>query len=168
MNSTILIRQAVPEDIPSIQEIALKTWPATYGNLLSKEQLAYMLDRIYSTTSLRDQFACGHRFYIADSAGEPVGFASVSKDGGAVFKLNKLYILPGSQKTGTGKSLLNEVIGYAKLNGAHQLIVQVKSDNPARHFYEKQGFVATQEIHIDIGNGYFIDDLVMQKIISPG
>src|SRR5262245_22589361 len=52
--TTLLIRPGGPSDIPAIQAIAQATWPvAYYPHILGTEQLAYMLDLLYSTEALR-------------------------------------------------------------------------------------------------------------------
>jgi ribosomal protein S18 acetylase RimI-like enzyme len=162
MNTSLLTRKATEADIGAIRRIAHETWPVAYGSLLSAEQLDYMLGLMYSESSLLEQMRKGHQFYMAELDGRAFGFASVSDEGDSVHKLNKLYIIPETQKTGAGKALLNEVINYAKQNGGTKLILQVKRDNPAKGFYEKQGFIVTREIDLDIGNGYFMSDYIME------
>ncbi len=155
------IREATMGDIPAIRHIAHHTWPVAYGQLLSQEQLTYMLDLMYSEQSLTDQINKGHRFYLAELDGNPHGFASVSDEGQHRFKLNKLYVLPDTQKTGAGKALLQQTITYAKQHNGLQLFLQVKKDNPSKGFYEKQGFEVIDEVDLDIGNGYFMNDFIM-------
>jgi len=157
----VQIRQATAKDIPTIRHIAHHTWPVAYGQLLTKEQLDYMLILMYSESSLADQLTKGHVFYMAELNGSPQGFASVSKEAEGKFKLNKLYVLPDTQKTGAGKALLHQAIQFAKDADGKELFLQVKRDNPARGFYEKQGFTITGEINLDIGNGYLMEDYIM-------
>jgi ribosomal protein S18 acetylase RimI-like enzyme len=157
----LLIRQATGTDIPAIRHIAHHTWPVAYGELLSKEQLEYMLNLMYSEESLQQQFGKGHTFYMAELDSHAHGFASVSAEGENKFKLNKLYVLPTTQKTGAGKALLQQVIQFAKDNQGTELFLQVKRDNPSKGFYEKQGFIITGEIDLDIGNGYLMQDYIM-------
>lgn len=45
------------------------------------------------------------------------------------------------------------------------LELNVNRQNKARIFYEKFGFVIVEEKDIPIGNGYFMNDYVMQKVI---
>ena len=162
MNTSVIIRKATPADIASIRQIAFATWPDAYGKLLPKEQLEYMLEWMYSETSLQEQMNKGHQFFMADLNGNSFGFASVSDEGDQRFKLNKLYVIPQTQKTGAGKALLDQVIGHAKQNNASVLFLQVKRDNIAKGFYEKQGFVITQEVDLEIGNGFFMNDYIME------
>jgi ribosomal protein S18 acetylase RimI-like enzyme len=161
MNTQLLIRPATATDIPAIRHIAHHTWPVAYGQLLSKEQLGYMLALMYSVESLEEQMNKGHQFYIAELDGKPHGFASVSQEDENRYKLNKLYVLPGTQKTGAGKALLQQAINFAKENKGRQLFLQVKKDNPSKTFYDKQGFTVIGEVVLDIGNGYVMDDYYM-------
>jgi hypothetical protein len=63
-----MVRIATLDDIPAIQQIAYKTWPSTYGGIISEEQIKYMLDLMYSTESLVQQMSKGHQFYLFESA----------------------------------------------------------------------------------------------------
>ena len=161
MNPELVIRKSTEADIPAIRQIAHATWPVAYGAILSKDQLVYMLEWMYSEKALLEQMHTGHRFYMAELEGKSFGFASVSAAGNDTFKLNKLYVTPDIQKTGAGKALLQEVIGYAKENGGNRLLLQVNRDNNAKGFYEKHGFIILEEIDLAIGNGYFMNDYVM-------
>jgi ribosomal protein S18 acetylase RimI-like enzyme len=162
MSTTLIIKKATPASIHDIRRIAQETWPVAYGELLSKEQLGYMMNLMYSEEALQEQMNKGHQFFMAELGETIFGFASVSDEGAARFKLNKLYIIPITQKTGAGKALLQEVINYAKQHGGNKLFLQVKRDNIAKGFYEKQGFVITGELDLDIGNGYFMNDYIME------
>jgi len=158
----LIIRTAITADIPAIQKIAHDTWPSTYGDIISMEQIHFMLDWMYSTASLEEQFNKGHAFFMAELDDVPHGFASISEEGDRLFKLNKLYVLPSTQKTGAGKALLQTAIDYAKGLGGKQLQLQVNRHNNAKNFYLKHGFTIIREFDFDIGNGYTMDDYVME------
>ncbi|MEN9599077.1 MAG: hypothetical protein RL596_1388 [Bacteroidota bacterium] len=157
-----MIRTANIQDIPAIRSIAERTWPSTYGSIISQAQIDYMLDLMYSDASLNKQMDSGHQFYIFDFEQAPIGFASVSKEADGIFKLNKLYILPTIQKTGAGKALLQQVKNYAKANGGSQLILQVNKHNNAKAFYEYQGFRVQKEMVFELDHGYVMDDYIME------
>ena len=154
------IREATSEDIIVIQEISKITWAETY-TFLPKGQMEFMLHWMYSTTSLQEQMKNGHQFYVAIVDENIVGFASVSKESSTICKLNKLYVLPTTQKTGAGKALLQRVVAYAKENGATAIQLQVNRNNNAKDFYLKQGFTILYEANFEIGNGFFMNDYVM-------
>jgi len=156
-----MIRAANLSDIPTIRSIAENTWPDAYSNIISPEQLHYMLNLMYSDSSLLHQMNNGHRFYIAEINEIAIGFASVSDEGNNVFQLNKLYVLPDTQKSGVGKSLIQKVINYAKLNGGKQVFLRVNKQNKAKLFYEKQGFSVLNESILELEHGYVMDDYIM-------
>ena len=58
--------------------MAYKIWPVTYGNILSPEQLDYMLKLIYDEKVLQEQMEKNVEFIIVYDGVHPVGFASFS------------------------------------------------------------------------------------------
>ena len=167
-----------------IRSVSERTWPSTYGHIISQEQIDFMLDWMYSDASLAKQMNTGCAFYIAsiknsnvyNGEWDAVGFCSVSPEeekdemdqvnekvaGSKAHKLNKLYVLPSAQGTGAGKSLLNKSIEVAKAAGSSSLFLQVNKLNTAYTFYLKHGFIKEAEFKFDIGNGFFMDDYVMR------
>jgi GNAT superfamily N-acetyltransferase len=160
------VQKATTEDIPLIRELTMQVWPQTYATILSQAQIDYMLEMMYSPSSLQQQMNSGAQFIIVYENEIPVGFASYQNTGNAVFKLHKLYVLPSQQGKGTGRTLLEYIISNIKENGAAALQLQVNRHNKARNFYEKLGFTVIQECAFDIGNGYVMDDYVMEKQLS--
>jgi GNAT superfamily N-acetyltransferase len=168
--SELTIRPAVLNDRAFIRSVSERTWPSTYGHIISQEQIDFMLDWMYSDDSLAEQFEKGHQFYIADLNGEDIGFCSVSAEQADAtmnpasnsYKLNKLYVLPTAHGTGSGKALLQKAIEVAKAAGANSLFLQVNKDNNAYHFYLKNGFIKESESIFEIGNGYVMDDYIMR------
>jgi len=168
----IMLRPATLSDRALIRSISERTWPSTYGHIISQEQIDFMLDWMYSDDSLEKQMNTGCEFFIASIKNEisdwdTVGFCSVSPDDEKVevsrsHKLNKLYVLPAAQGTGTGKALLHQAIEVAKAASSSSLFLQVNKHNNAYTFYLKQGFIKEAEFKFDIGNGFFMDDYVMR------
>lgn len=162
MSSVLHIREASENDIATIRYIATITWPDAYGSYISMAQLNYMLDMMYNDDSLLDQMNKGHQFYIAEHNRKTIGFASVSQEENNACKLNKLYILPTSQKTGAGKALLFKTIDFATSVAANFLYLQVNKQNNAQHFYKKHGFNVREASILEIGGGYIMDDYIME------
>ena len=162
----LIIRPATLSDRALIRSISERTWPSTYGHIISQEQIDFMLEWMYSDASLEKQMNTVCEVYIANLNGDDVGFCSVSPEAEdtneVAHKLNKLYVLPSAQGTGAGKALLNKSIEVAKASGSSSLFLQVNKQNDAYAFYLKHGFVKEQEFKFDIGNGFFMDDYVMR------
>ena len=167
--TSLQIRPGDLEDIPAIQAIAQATWPvAYYPHILGTDQLAYMLDLLYNSEALRIAMTeKGQRFLMLETKEGPIGFASYTPHyrGSAATHLNKLYVLPDTQGTGAGKLLLKAVITEATRSGAGALELNVNKRNPAVAFYQHMGFRIKRDEVIDIGQGYVMDDHVMELIL---
>jgi diamine N-acetyltransferase len=161
-NSPLSIRKATPHDLETIQEIAYQTWPVTYSSILNADSLSYMLNYFYSIDALSEQMNNGQQFFIATFNDVAVGFGSVSRHDHHTFKLNKLYVLPGIQKTGAGKALMDHAFEIAKTNNATHILLNVNRNNPAIGFYQKLGFIILRSEDVDLGNGVVQEDYVME------
>lgn len=161
----ILLRKAKEEDIPIIQDLAQNTWPAAYAEVIGTAQIEYMLEKMYNKGELLSQLQQGHIFLIAESGGQDLGFAgfSVIDSENRIYKLHKLYVLPEAHGKGIGKILINEVLSQVKAFGGTALQLNVNRANKAANFYKKGGFVIKETVDLDIGNGFFMNDYVMEK-----
>ena len=156
-------RSATAADIPLIRSMVKKIWPLTYGHILEAAQIDYMIGWMYSHERLEQQINAGDTFMMAMHHELPVGFAAYSKlpEKGS-FHLDKLYLLPETQGKGFGKKFLQEVITGVSRLGGNKLSLHVNRQNNAKDFYTAMGFVVVREEDNDIGEGYFMNDYVMQ------
>ena len=161
----ILLRKAKEQDIEAIQNIANSTWYNTYADYLSAEQIEYMLDKMYDKGVLLYQLQEGQIFLIAEEAQRDVGFAgfSVSDRESNCYKLHKLYVLPEMHGRGVGKLLLNEVVSQVRNLGGKSLELNVNRNNKAADFYKAAGFEIKKSVDLDIGEGFFMNDYLMER-----
>jgi ribosomal protein S18 acetylase RimI-like enzyme len=162
----ITILEATIKDIATIQEIAYKTWPVAYGQILSSAQLDYMLEIMYSSETLNDNLTSkGHHFMLAKEGSICLGFASCEHHylDSKTTRLHKLYLLPEAQGKGVGKLLLDKIVILAKENHSDIISLNVNKFNKAFAFYKKMGFEIVDEEILEIGNGFVMDDYKMEK-----
>jgi RsiW-degrading membrane proteinase PrsW (M82 family)/ribosomal protein S18 acetylase RimI-like enzyme len=164
--ASLRLRRAYEKDIPLIRDLTMKIWPQTYSTILSATQIDYMLDMMYSESSLQQQMKENHEFIIVNDGIEPVGFASFSLLEPGVYKLHKIYVMPQNQGKGTGKFVINEILKVITMKSGKSLQLNVNRNNKAKDFYEKLGFVVIREEDNDIGNGYLMNDYVMEKKVQ--
>ncbi len=162
------IKQINKEGIALIQDIAYRTWPDTFGEILSQTQIEYMLDMMYSDSALIKQMEpYRHVFLVAFYENIPLGFISyeLNYKKEAVTKIHKIYLLPESQGKGIGAALMNRVQEIGKVNQQKALTLNVNKYNKAVRFYEKLGYKIIKHEDIDIGNGFLMEDAVLMKKI---
>lgn len=152
------------EQLPIVIDLTKKIWPVAYGEILSKAQLDYMIDKFYNETALRELIQKGHIFYLAQDDNENyVGFVSyeINCEPNKT-KIHKIYVLPETQGTGLGRQFFELVKEKAIGNNQNAIFLNVNKYNNAIHFYMKLGFAKVKDEVIDIGNGYVMDDYVME------
>ncbi|MFY8182545.1 MAG: GNAT family N-acetyltransferase [Flavobacterium sp.] len=155
---------ATKEQLVIVKNLAYKIWPNAYETILSKAQLDYMLEMIYSIDSLEKQFNNGHIFLLIEDNQNFIGFASyeLNCNNSNKTKLQKLYVLPEIQGKGIGKQVIDYIKEKVVLSNNLALFLNVNKFNKAKDFYQKYGFKIIKEEVIDIGNNYIMDDYVME------
>lgn len=174
MEKHLEIRPAGTDDIATIKAMAEVVFTDTYKDILSPEQLDYMMDMMYSEPSLRSQLTVQkHKYYIAEYDGTPSGYVSVSfdgeDDGVQVFHLQKIYVMPGFQGKGIGKALFGQAESFILSiagKAAVRMELNVNRNNKAKAFYEHMGMVQSRQGDFPIGNGYYMNDFIMSKALS--
>jgi diamine N-acetyltransferase len=158
------------KDFETIRKIAFETWPNAYGKIVTQEQLDYMLDKIYAIDSLQQQQEnLGHRFIVAvDENNAAIGFASFStyENQNNHHRLHKLYVLPNQQQKGIGKLLLESIYSEIRKKGNGSIELNVNRYNNALAFYQKLGYEILREEDIDIGEGFYMNDYVLFRIVQ--
>lgn len=163
------IARATEEDLEAIAELAGVIWRAHYPGIISAGQIEYMLAKMYSLETLREDLRQGGiRYERLLAGGLFLGFAAY---GGTaeprVFKLHKLYLHPQWHGRGLGSLLLRHCEAEAARTGARSLVLSVNKNNVrARAVYAHHGFVVKQAVVVDIGGGFVMDDFIMEKMLD--
>lgn len=159
------VRPATAQDVPAIIDIAEQTWWPAYREILSYDQIRYMLNVLYAPSKLQSEIANGDQTYLVlEDDGIIRAFASFSQrnDDRLVAKVHKLYVLPVGQKQGYGRALIAEIEGRLRGKGIGIVELNVNRFNAARGFYERLGFRVVRQEDIPIGP-YWMNDYVMRK-----
>lgn len=161
----IEVRKASTEDYEIIRDLANRTWFTTYSEILSQEQLDYMLEMMYSLQAYTEQILIkSHHFLLASEEGIFFGFASYELNyHSETAKIHKLYVVPEAQGKGVGQKLLSVIQNEALKNSNDKIVLNVNRFNKAVNFYQKAGFEKAGEEDINIGNGYLMEDFIMRK-----
>lgn len=160
----ITIHKATTDNISIIRTMASVVFPDTYKEILSPEQIDYMMEWMYSEESLYRQITAeGHIYYIAYQDNVPVGYLSIQPEGEDIYHLQKLYILPTFQGMHLGERLFKHAIMAIKeLHPTPcQMRLNVNRQNKALTFYQKMGMTKVDEGDFAIGNDYYMNDFIM-------
>lgn len=153
----------VEEDlVPLTSFFAKDVFIDYYTNLIGKEQTIYMADKFLSEQSIQDLVNNGAIFKLVLDNNEPVGFIEYIKEKDRVF-LSKLYVRKDKRNKGIGKMMLEDCIEYTKNNKLNKIYLTVnKGNNQTIKKYDHLGFKQIDAVVNDIGNGYVMDDYILQ------
>ena len=152
--------------LPAIHGLAHVIWPDTFREILSAGQITYMLNLMYNMEALMElEKKKDHQFLLAILKDEPVGFALYhpKENFPSISRLSKIYLLSSHQGKGIGKNIIDYICKELVAGGFSLLELNVNRNNKALGFYEKLGFEIAGEEDIDIGQGYFMNDYILQR-----
>ena len=162
----VKILKAGENDLPVIHDMAQIVFRHTYLDILSPQQMEYMMEWMYSLPNLHKQLSEGHVYFIAYISGRPCGYMSIQKEGIdsgiMVFHLHKLYVMPSEQGKGVGKLLFNQAVDYVTNSFLPSRIeLNVNRNNNAVGFYRHIGMRILREGDFHIGEGFYMNDYIM-------
>lgn len=158
----ITVVRVTIKDIPIIQQLSNIVWPATFADILSSDQIKYMMEMMYSTKSLKQQIESGHQYVLVKKDDEYLGYLSTQYFTEENYtKIHKIYVLPNMQGKGVGKALINYAKKQAREDKSLSLRLNVNRYNKALQFYQHLGFSILYTEDIDIGNGFLMEDYVL-------
>jgi GNAT superfamily N-acetyltransferase len=159
------------EHLPALADLAGVIWRQHYPGIISHEQIEYMLGKMYALATLRDEILSqGIFFYRLVMEAQMAGFASIGPlSSPDVWKLHKLYLLPGLHSRGLGTFLLNHCEAEARRFGARRLQLAVNKRNlRPLAAYKRNRFVVIESVVTDFGGGYVMDDFILSKELKVG
>jgi len=164
----IEIVQLGKEEIFLVHKLAHDIWPKAFRNIVSSDQINYMLDWMYDINTLEEQVQTGHLFYVVKEDGVAKGFIGLEPNYPdiEILRIHKFYVLPECQGKGMGRVLFNKAVDVAFDLDLSTLHLNVNRFNPSVEFYKHLGFKVVAEEDIDIGRDYFMEDYIMELNLS--
>lgn len=144
----VIIRTMHVEDIPQVQDVAKKSWNATYEGIIPFEIQEKFLKVAYNNDRMKQRLERSFLF-VAEIDSNVVGFANFSPvyDEGKA-ELGAIYLYPEYQGKGIGSALLQK--GINELEGVEEIYINVERDNEiGKSFYDAKGFQVLKEFDDD-------------------
>ncbi|MBV6624035.1 MAG: GNAT family N-acetyltransferase [Rivularia sp. (in: Bacteria)] len=145
--------------IAQVSKLANNIWNEHYLPIIGTHQVSYMLDKFQSEDAIKQQIDEGYKYYLIFYNQVEAGYFSV-KDKEEQLFLSKLYILKSFRGKGIGKQTINFIKSNFN-NPVIQLTVN-KNNSDSLAFYKNIGFEIVDDVAMDIGNGFVMDDYVME------
>lgn len=150
--------------IKTVVKIADEIWKEHYAQIISLEQIEFMLDKFQSLNAISTQINKEHYkyFLIKDEAENPVGYFAIVPKPDHLF-LSKFYIKQNSRQKGYGKKVISFITDFAKQNHLPHISLTVNRQNKnSITAYLKMGFQIISQANAEIGNNFIMNDYIMQ------
>ncbi len=151
------------DEIQNLADLASEIWHEYWTAILKPEQIDYMVEKFQSFNAIKNQLENDRYIYnILEDSGNIIGYFGVSVKDNYLF-LSKLYIKKDFRGLGCGKQAFNKIKQIAQQYNKKsiQLTVNKYNTNTIKA-YEKWGFKEIDAVVTDIGNGFVMDDYIME------
>ena len=128
----------------------------------SWEQIDYMLDTYHSAGSIMEELADGYEYMVFRDSGKDIGYCGFKNEGDRVY-IGKLYLFKEYRGKGYGSRMFDIIDRYAESEGVDKEYLRVNKGNPTVDIYLKAGFIIKDSVVSDIGNGFVMDDYIMER-----
>ena len=154
------------DDYKCISELAHIIWHDHYINIISLEQIEYMLEKYNSVNSIEKRIKEGGRFFYMTYNNAPVGYIAIEIESDFLY-ISKLYVLKDYRGLKIAKSAILYTESMALKQGKSVIKLHVnKYNSNSIKVYQKMGFVNVESLITDIGKGFIMDDYLMVKTLK--
>jgi len=160
-----IIKVSDENPVSIVEALAHSIWREHFTPIIGSPQVEYMLEKFQSREALLNQIEKqGFLYYLLeDKNGNWVGYFAVVPRQKDLF-LSKLYITAENRGKGFGRRALEFIETFARDNCLSMITLTVNKNNTGSiNAYKKLGFVVTDSLVTDIGNGFVMDDYRMGK-----
>ncbi|MDQ6419765.1 GNAT family N-acetyltransferase [Paenibacillus sp. LHD-117] len=165
MKLTIL-QVKTAEEIEDLASLAAEIWREYYVILITMEQIDYMIGKFQSVPAITDQINHqGYEYYLIREDGFAVGYLSCKQEEDKLF-LSKFYIDKERRGRGYASQAMVFLEQLCQERNLRRIWLTVNRHNESSiGVYEKKGFRIVRDQLADIGNGFVMDDYIMEKEI---
>ena len=155
------------KDINIVAQLAHNIWNQHYVPIIGQDQVDYMVEKFQSETAISQQLQEGYEYFIIEHQSHPCGYlALVPNQVTCKIMISKIYVDSNHRGLGLGRELLDFTVEKAKKEGFKTIWLTVNKYNTnSIQWYEKQGFQIKEKVVFDIGNGFIMDDYLLEKPI---
>lgn len=155
------------EAIQTVAFLAHKIWNQHYVPIIGQQQVDYMLEKFQDEKAIKHQIENGYEYYIIEHQKNPCGYLSlVPNYDEKKMMISKIYIDSNFRNLNLGSQLMDFSFDEAKKRKSKLIWLTVNKNNrKSIEWYQKRGFIIKENIKIDIGNGFVMDDYLMELLL---
>lgn len=159
-----ILKVETDEELHEVADLAAEIWHECFPGIISMEQIEYMIEKFQSYRAMAEQISSqGYNYLAVRENGKLCGYIGVKPEDDERFFLSKLYLRADKRGKGIASAILNRVFDEARRYGKSTVYLTVNRHNDhAVAVYKKTGFEIIRQAVADIGNGFVMDDYIME------
>lgn len=152
------------EEIGRLAALADEIWHEYFKSLLAPEQIDYMVEKFQSEKALAKAIEeDGYLYFLACEDGALIGYCGVRPEEERLF-LSKLYLKKEYRGRGLASRLLDRAFETAKEQKKRAVYLTCNKYNKnSLEIYRAKGFRQIDAVQTEIGQGFIMDDYVMER-----
>lgn len=161
------IRKAYkPEDIKDIADLGAIIWAEHYTPIIGSGQVDYMVEKFQSPGAIMLAIENDNYTYygIYTDDNELAGYCGIRPEKDNIIFLSKLYIAKEHRGQGLSHLFLERIISDNPECKSIYLTVN-KNNTSSIAVYKRLGFEISRELKSDIGQGFVMDDYIMEYFL---
>lgn len=156
------MRFADTGEAKELARMAREIWMEHFPKIIGKENTEYILNKFQSESAITEQINDGYLYSFIMYKDEKVGYFSIRPEGDSLF-MSKIYVLKRFRGKGLGSKTLDDILQKGKALNVKKVYLHVnKKNSSAISVYEHKGFIKVKDEMTDIGEGFFLDDYLME------
>lgn len=161
------------EEIDTLAEMASTIWNEYWPALIGQAQTDYMVENFQSRPAIvRDMAEHDYEYWLIEDETQP-GSKIVGYTGGHVepetnrFFISKIYLLKDQRGKGYSSKAIRFYDELCKDRGLDAMYLTVNKGNEmAIRAYNAKDFKTIDSVVTDIGNGFVMDDYIMERAVK--
>ena len=151
-------------DIRALAALATEIWHEYFTAIISKEQIDYMVEKFQSYPVLKKAIEEeNYTYFLAYEEGAMIGFCGVKPE------KDRLVLHKKARGKGLSSILLKRAISFAREQDKKAIYLTCNKFNQhSLDVYRAKGFKDIDSVQTDIGQGFIMDDYILQLELDDG
>ena len=148
--------------IQTLSSLASEIWHQHFVPIIGEPQVKYMLNKFLSPDALTKQLEDGYEYYLVFFNEELAGFTGIHANESDLF-LSKLYVHIDYRGKKIASRVFDQLVNICKERNLDKIWLTCNRHNAnTLAVYDHLGFEIVREEAADIGNGFIMDDYILE------
>jgi ribosomal protein S18 acetylase RimI-like enzyme len=153
-------------DAKELSVMAKEIWMDYYPSVAGGKLAEYVVNNFQSEEAIIQQIKEGYLYSFIMKDDAKAGYFSIRHTGDSLY-LSKFYLSKEFRGMGLGSKTMDEILEKGRELKVRRVFLRANKNNkPSIEIYKHKGFVIAEAIEEDIGNGFCLDDYLLEYVFE--